>query len=75
MFDLYGWQSSLGTVAGTAVGQSLAFFPSLVGAILVLVLGIILGNWSKTIVVKSLGLLKFDAWVKDTKFKEFMKKA
>lgn len=75
MFDINSWQSALGNVAGTALTQSLSFLPNLIGAILVLILGVVFGNWGRTAVVKSLQLLRFENLVKDTKFKKFLKKA
>jgi len=75
MFNINSWQNSLGTVAGNTLSQSLTFIPNLVGALLVFVLGIILGNWSRTLIIKGLQFVKFDSLVKDSKIKEFLKKA
>lgn len=75
MFDIYAWQSALAGVAGATVGGSLAFFPSLVGAVLAVVLGIVLGNWTRTVIIKGLRALQFDKLVSDTRLKEFLQKA
>lgn len=75
MFDINSWQIALGTVAGTALAQTVSFLPNLVGSILVLVLGVVFGNWGRTAITKSLQLLKFESLVKDSKFKKFLKKA
>ena len=75
MFNINSWQNSLGTVAGNTLSQSLTFIPNLIGALLVFVLGIILGNWSRTLIIKGLQFVKFDSLVKDSKIKEFLKKA
>jgi len=75
MFNINSWQNSLGTVAGNTLSQSLTFIPNLIGALLVFVLGIILGNWSRALIIKGLQFVKFDSLVKDSKIKEFLKKA
>lgn len=75
MNDINAWQVALGTVAGTALAQTVSFLPNLVGALIILILGIIFGKWGRTAVVKGLGLIKFEAMIKDTKFKEYLKKA
>jgi hypothetical protein len=75
MFDVYGWQTALATVAGTALGQTLAYLPRIVGALLVALLGLLFGNWARTIIIKGVSFLKLESLAKDTKFKEFLKKA
>lgn len=75
MFDYQAWQNALGMVAGTALAQTFSFLPNLVGSILVLGLGILLGNWGRKGIIKALQLLKFESMVKDTAFKKFLKKA
>jgi hypothetical protein len=75
MFEISSWQAALGSVAGTALVQTVSFLPNLVGSIIVLILGIVLGNWAKSAVVKSLQLMRFESMVKDSKFKQFLKKA
>jgi len=75
MFDINAWQVALGTVAGAALAQTVSFLPNLVGAIIVLILGIVLSNWGRKAIVKGLQLLKIEGMVKDTKFKEFLQKA
>ena len=75
MFDYLAWQGTLATIVGTTLNHTFSFFPNLVGAILVLALGIILGNWGRAAIVKALQLLKFETFIKDTNFKKFLKKA
>lgn len=75
MFNYSSWQNTLGTVAGAALGETVAFLPSLVGAILVLVIGLVLGNWGRAVIVKGLQLIKFESMIKDSQFKKFLKKA
>lgn len=75
MYDVTSWQAALGAVAGTALAQTIGFLPNLVGAIIVLVLGVVFGNWGRAAIVKSLQLLRFENMIKDSKFKKFLKKA
>jgi hypothetical protein len=75
MNDLASWQLTLGTVAGSALSQTLAFLPRIFGAVIVFLLGILLGNWVKALVVKGLQLLKFESITKDSKIKQFLIKA
>ena len=75
MFDLYSWGGTLGNVASTTIGSSFFFLPKVLGAILIFILGLILGNWSRNLIVKGLGALRLDTLIKDTKFKAFLQKA
>ena len=69
------WQESVSSVAGSALGSTFSYLPNLVGGVLAFVLGIVLGNWSQKALVKSLELVKFENLTKDTKLKDFLKKA
>ena len=73
--DIMAWQSALYNVWISTVGSFLSIFPHLLGAILVAALGLIIGNWVKTITIKSLQMLRFETLIKDTKFKAFLIKA
>jgi hypothetical protein len=75
MDNVTSWQIALSSVAGTAFGQTLAFLPRIFGAVLVFVLGIVLGNWMKTLVVKGLQFLKLESFAKESKVKQFLTKA
>jgi len=75
MNDFNTWQTALGTVAGTTLGQFLGFLPNLVGALLVFLIGIIVGNWTKTLLIKALQLIKFEKLFKDSKIQAFLRKA
>lgn len=72
-FDL--WQQSLTNVWRSTTVPLITFFPNLVGALLVVVVGVILGNWTKNLLVRALQLLHFETFIKDTKFKAFLLKA
>lgn len=73
--DIMAWQTALYNVWVSTAGSVLAIFPHLLGAILVGTLGIIIGNWVKTLTIKSLQMLRFENLIKDTKFKAFLIKA
>lgn len=75
MNNFNSWQLALGAVAGTTLTQFLSFLPSLVGALLVFIIGILVGNWSKTLIIKGLQLIKLESLSKDSKIKAFLKKA
>lgn len=73
--DFMAWQSALYNVWVSTAGSALAIFPHVLGAVVVAALGIIIGNWVKTITIKSLQMLRFETLIKDTKFKAFLVKA
>lgn len=73
--DIMAWQSALYNVWTSTAGSFLAIFPHVIGAILVASLGLIIGNWVKTVTIKSLQMLRFETLIKDTKFKAFLIKA
>lgn len=75
MNDFASWQIALGAVAGTAFSETLSFLPRFVGALLVFVLGIVLGNWLRTAIIKGLQWMKLESLTKDSKIKDFLKKA
>lgn len=75
MFDFNSWQNALGSVASQTVGTTLSFFPSLIGAVLTVILGLVLGNWTKSLIIRALSALKFDQFVTNSKLREFLEKA
>lgn len=75
MNNFNSWQLALGAVAGTTLTQFLSFLPNLVGAFLVFIIGIFVGNWSRTLIIKALQLIKLESLFKDSKIKAFLKKA
>ena len=75
MFDYLAWQHTIGSIAGVALAQTFSFLPNLIGAILVLWLGIVFGNWSRAAIVKAFQLLKFESMFQDTAIKKILKKA
>lgn len=69
------WQNALYSVWVSTLGSVFELFPHILGAILVAVLGILIGNWVKTITIKSLQMIKFETFIKDSKFQAFLLKA
>lgn len=75
MFNLNTWQQALTSVFQAAFGEVFTALPAVIGAVLTIFLGVVLGNWSKSTLVKVLGALQFDKFVGDTKLREFLHKA
>lgn len=73
--DIVAWQTALYTVWVSTITSFLALFPHILGALIVASLGIIIGNWVKTLAVKSLQMIRFETLIKDSKFKAFLVKA
>ncbi|MFH2085720.1 MAG: hypothetical protein ABII21_02980 [bacterium] len=73
--DIMAWQNALSSVWTSTIGSFLALFPNILGSIIVATLGIVLGNWIKTLTIKSLQMLRFETLIKDSKFKAFLLKA
>ncbi|EKD80591.1 MAG: hypothetical protein ACD_40C00052G0005 [uncultured bacterium] len=69
------WQQALSNVWSTTIGTTLSFLPNLLGAVLVAIAGIIIGNWVRTILIRTLQMVRFENLIKDTKFKAFLVKA
>ena len=68
--DILAWQNALYSVWISTIG-SLSLFPRILGSIVIATLGIIIGNWIKTLTAKSLQMIHFETFIKDTKFKAF----
>ena len=73
--DIMAWQSALYSVWISTIGSVFQLFPHILGAIVVLVLGIVIGNWVKTLAVKALQMIRFESFIKDSIFKAFLLKA
>lgn len=73
--DIMAWQSALYSVWISTIGSVFQLFPHILGAIIVLVLGIVIGNWVKALTVKALQMVRFENFIKDSKFKAFLLKA
>lgn len=73
--DIMAWQNALYSVWVSTLGSVFELFPHILGAILVAVLGILIGNWVKTITIKSLQMIRFETFIKGSKFQAFLLKA
>lgn len=69
------WQQAITNVWSSTIGTTLAFLPNLLGAVLVALIGIIIGNWVRTILIGALQMIRFENLIKNTKFKAFLVKA
>lgn len=73
--DIMAWQNALYSVWMSTIGSLFSLFPQILGAIVIATLGIVIGNWVKTLAAKSLQMINFETFIKDTKFKAFLIKA
>jgi len=73
--DILAWQNALYSVWMSTIGSLFSLFPRILGSIVVATIGIIIGNWIKTLTAKSLQMIHFETFIKDTKFKAFLIKA
>lgn len=69
------WQQSLTNVWKDATGPIFVFFPNLLAAIFVVIIGLVLGNWARNLLVRALQVIHFENLIKNTKFKAFLLKA
>lgn len=69
------WTESMTLAWNQTLGAVIAYLPRAIFAILVALLGIILGNYLRDLLVKGLRMLKFEQAIRDTKFQAFLKKA
>ena len=69
------WQNSLTSVWSATVGTTFSFLPNLLGAVLVALAGIIIGSWVRTLIIRSLQMVRLENLIKDTQFKAFVVKA
>ena len=73
--DILAWETALYSVWNSTMGSFLTLLPNILGAIVVASVGLILGNWVRSITIKSLQMLRFENLIKDSKFKAFLIKA
>lgn len=69
------WQNALSNVWFSTMGKTFEFLPNVLGAVVVFLLGILFGNWARSLTIKSLQMLKFESLIQDSKFKAFLLKA
>lgn len=75
MASINSWQNMVGESMNDILFAAIDFVPVLLGAATVFFVGIIISNWAKTVIVKTLQLIKFENMIKDSKFKKFLVKA
>jgi sorbitol-specific phosphotransferase system component IIC len=73
--DIMAWQNALYTAWVSTITSVLNLFPHILGSLVVATFGIVIGNWVRSIVIKSLQLIRFETIIKDSKFKAFLVKA
>jgi len=73
--NINAWQNALTAVWIGTLGQTFAFLPNIIGALLVFVLGILLGDWVRTLTIKTLQMIKLESMIQDSKIKAFLLKA
>ncbi len=69
------WQLALADAGSNFLTSIALFIPNLVGAIIVFLLGILLGGWFKSLIIKVLSALKLSNVFKDTAVEKFLTKA
>jgi len=72
---VYSFENSLSFAFNQVMVGIISFIPSLLGALVLFLLGLILAGWLKAIIVKVLNLTKLDGVIKNTAIKEFLKNA
>ena len=73
--DFNLWTRSLNIAWDQTMGSLVAYIPRVVFAILIAILGVMIGNYVSKLITKALRLVKFDQLVSDSKFQLFLKKA
>lgn len=73
--NIEAWQSALLTVWVGTIGKTFEFLPNLLGAVVVFILGILIGNWARLLLIKTLQMIKFETLIQDSKIKGFLLKA
>lgn len=72
---VYSFENSLSFAFNQVLVGIISFIPSLLGAIVLFLLGLIIAGWLKTLTVKLLNLTKLGGLVKNATVKEFLKNA
>ncbi len=72
---LASWQAALFSASSSLLTSIALFLPNLIGAILVFLLGVLLGGWVKVLVVKVLSALNLSRLFENTTVHKFLTKA
>ncbi len=73
--NVLNWQGAVWLAGSNILSRFFAFLPSFFGALLILIIGLILAKWSKTLIVKILGAIKLDKILRKSGFDSFLNKA
>lgn len=71
----YSFENSLTFAFNQMLVGIVSFIPSLLGAIVLFLFGLILAGWLKTLTIKLVNLTKLGGIIKNTAFNEFLKNA
>jgi hypothetical protein len=71
----YSFETSLSYAFNQMLVGIVSFIPSLLGAIVLFLLGLILAGWLKSLTVKLVNLTRLGGIIKNSAFKEFLKNA
>ncbi|MEA3355349.1 MAG: hypothetical protein U9Q63_02615 [Patescibacteria group bacterium] len=69
------WQEAVLLAGSNVLSRFFGFLPSLFGAILIFIFGLILAKWGKALVVKILNLIKLDKFLNKSGLQPFLTKA
>lgn len=73
-YSVSSWQGAIREALLGIVEGTLSFLPNLLAAFIIFIAGILIGNWTKTLIVKALQALKLDSLIRESKLKEGLKK-
>lgn len=69
------WQSAVSTAIVDTLSALIGFLPNVLAALVVLLVGIMIARWSRTVVIKTLEAIKFDKMFRDSQVTRFLRKA
>lgn len=72
---LAAWQTAIVSASSSLFTSILLFLPNLIGAVLIFILGIVLGGWIKVLVIKLLSALNLSKVFENTTVHKFLSKA
>jgi len=69
------WQEAIVSVSTNLINSIVLFLPNIIGAIVIVILGFVFGNWLKSLTIRLLNLLQVSSLFSNTKFPKFLKEA
>lgn len=72
---VYSFENSLSFAFNQMMVGIISYLPSLLGALVIFLLGLILAGWLKKLTIKLLSLIKLDGAIKNAAIKDFLKNA